>query len=391
MGYIAVSFFENIPNMRFFEFLKRHVHRIPRREGLRRRGRCRRAGKLKMLRPYIAKPGQDHCPLDYIFQLPYVAGPVIARQDRRAFRGQLLYLTLFPFKLAVLVHEVLGQGCDVFPALAQGGQAYHHDIEPVVQVFPEAFFPDHLGKLDIGCGYDPDIYFYVHDAAELAKSPVLQYLQQLGLEPYVHVADLVQKYRAAVRQLEKPLLRLAGVRKSPFFVAEHLDFHERVGYGAAVDFYERPVPAAAQEMYRIGYQLLARAGLAHYEDRGVRGPGDRLYEASYLLQGIGRAYHIRTEPPSLFRRLHRGLEAPFGHMPFNGVPHRAHERRRVDLPFYEVVLRALPHGPGREGLVGKARQEHHRDIGAGLVHGPESIQAGRVRKHQVKEHEVELP
>ena len=77
-------------------------------------------------------------------------------------------------------------------------------------------------------------------------------------------------------------------------------------------------------------------------------------------------------------------------MPFNGVPHRAHERRRVDLPFYEVVLRAFPHGPGSEVLVGKAREEHYGDIGAGLVHCSECIKARGVREHEVKEHEVEL-
>src|SRR3989337_1651759 len=51
-----------------------------------------------------------------------------------------------------------------------------------------------------------------------------------------------------------------------------------------------------------------------------------------------------------------------------GLPHRAHGRRRGGLPFYEVVLRAFPHGPGSEVLVGKAREEHYGDIGAGLVH-----------------------
>jgi hypothetical protein len=54
----------------------------------------------------------------------------------------------------------------------------------------------------IGCGENTDVHTHRCCAAEAIDLLLLQGAQQLGLQPHVHLADLVQQQRAAIRRLE---------------------------------------------------------------------------------------------------------------------------------------------------------------------------------------------
>src|SRR5260370_34199591 len=68
---------------------------------------------------HVSGPEHD-CPLEDILELPDVAGPMVALQDRRRFRRDPT--DVFPEVLAEFLQEVCDEEGDVHPALAQGWQ-----------------------------------------------------------------------------------------------------------------------------------------------------------------------------------------------------------------------------------------------------------------------------
>src|SRR5205823_7997903 len=81
----------------------------------------------------------------------------------------------------------------------------------------------------------------------------------LGLRTRRHVANLVEKNGAAVRQLEFAAARLGGAGERALFVAEQLALDQLLRDGRAVDLDERPVGAPTVLMKRACDQLLAGA------------------------------------------------------------------------------------------------------------------------------------
>ena len=78
-----------------------------------------------------------------------------------------------------------------------------------------------------------------------AHDAFLQYAQQLDLQGERHVADFVEKERAAVGRLEKADPAGASAGKGALGMAEEFGFEQLFGNGAAVDGDERPLGARA--------------------------------------------------------------------------------------------------------------------------------------------------
>jgi hypothetical protein len=77
------------------------------------------------------------------------------------------------------------------------------------------------------------------DALQLAR---LQNAQELRLQPHRHVADLVEKQRPLVRELEAAEAVGARVREGAFDVAEELAFRDAFRQSAGVHRHQRPIP-----------------------------------------------------------------------------------------------------------------------------------------------------
>src|SRR6185437_11969643 len=73
----------------------------------------------------------------------------------------------------------------------------------------------------------------------------LQHAQQLHLHGGAHVADLIEKQRAAFGDLEAAFAGRDGAGEGALLVTEELRLEELGGNGAAVDGDERPVAARA--------------------------------------------------------------------------------------------------------------------------------------------------
>ena len=101
--------------------------------------------------------------------------------------------------------------------------------------------------------------------------------------PERHLADLVEKQRAAVGLLEQAALLRLGVGEGAALVAEQLALQQVLRNRRAVHLDERPFATAGRVAPdQVGDQLLAGARLALHQHRRVGGLGDLVDHAQHL-------------------------------------------------------------------------------------------------------------
>ena len=138
----------------------------------------------------------------------------------------------------------------------------------------------------VGGGDAAEIHFDLLIAAHPHDLLLLQHAQQVGLGPQADVADLVQKYRAAIGHFELALFAILRAGERAFLVAEQLAFEQRFGQCAAVDRHHRHVTPRAGGM----------DGPRHHFLPGAAFPGDQY-------GGLGGRHHF----DQLHHLLHAGL------------------------------------------------------------------------------------
>ena len=159
-------------------------------------------------------------------------------------------------------------------ALAQRRHQDADHLEAMVEVLAELTGLARLLERLVGGGHDPRVDADRRVAADAREHPVLEHVQQLGLERRAHLADLVEQDGAALRQLELALLALMGAGERATLVAEQLGLQQIVRDGGAVDLDERLLAPIRLVVDVAGDHFLADAGLAHDQDGHV-GAGRR--------------------------------------------------------------------------------------------------------------------
>src|SRR5206468_3121120 len=104
---------------------------------------------------------------------------------------------------------------------------------------------------------------------------LLEDAQELRLERWRDVADLVQEDRAAVGFGEEPGRVADRAGEGAAHVPEELALEQRLGERAAVDGHERPLAARAVRVDGTCDELLAGAALAEDEHRAAPGRNAR--------------------------------------------------------------------------------------------------------------------
>jgi len=131
--------------------------------------------------------------------------------------------------------EKFCQKRNVLPALAERRQGDVDNLQTIVNILPELARRDAGGQIPVGRGNDAYIRPDGLCTADAGDFSVLQDPEDLGLGGQGHIADLVEKDRSAVGQLEFALALLERPGEGPFFVTEQFAFHQRFGNGCAVD------------------------------------------------------------------------------------------------------------------------------------------------------------
>ncbi len=210
---------------------------------------------------------EHHRALDDVLELADVARPVVGEQ--RVERARREAADLLAVRLGVLVDEVRHQGGDVALARAQRRQGHRHDVQPVVEVLAELAALHLGGEVAVRRRDEPHVDLDGLHPAHPLELLLLEDAEELDLEGGRDVADLVEEERAAVGELEAPLLAADGAGEGALLVAEELGLEERLGEGRAVHLDEGLVGARRLLVKRLGDELLAGAGLAQDEDGGA--------------------------------------------------------------------------------------------------------------------------
>src|SRR4051794_7585692 len=212
--------------------------------------------------------GEDRRALHHVPQLADVARPGILLEDLQRL---LLHR---PHRLAVarveLGEERLDQQGHVFLAIAQRRQLEREHVQPVVEILAELAGAHGVGRVLVGRGNHPHVDALLLTAAQTPERPLLQDAQQLHLRRRLHLGNLVEEQRAAVRELEDADAAVLRAGEGAFLVAEDLALEQRLGNRRAVDRHERERRARAQLVDGLRDQLLAGARLAGDQHRRLR-------------------------------------------------------------------------------------------------------------------------
>jgi len=202
--------------------------------------------------------------LQHVLQLAHVSRPGVPQE--RAHRGLSQPFRRQPVVAADLLEERMGQLGDVLAPPAQRRHPDGDDVEPEVEILAEAAPGGQLAQIAVAGRQHAHVDPHRARAADAHELPLLQHAQELRLRAEVHLADLVEQERAAVRQLELAALALVRPGEGALLVAEQLALDERLGNRRAVERDERAGPARRVVVDRLGDELLADAALPEDED-----------------------------------------------------------------------------------------------------------------------------
>ena len=169
-------------------------------------------------------------------------------------------------KLSVIAVDIpLREEHDITAPLAQRRQLDGHDLEPIEEILPEPTGLHLILEIPVGRRNHPDIDADVGQATHPLEGLLLEKSQQLGLQCWRHLADLIEEHRSAIRGLEQPPLLLTGVGECAAFVTEEFAFEQLLGQRRTCDVDERLRGAVAVIVNRLRRQVLPGARLSRQE------------------------------------------------------------------------------------------------------------------------------
>ena len=199
-----------------------------------------------------------------------------------------------------LVDELLRKQDHVVAARAKRRKENWNDAQAVHEIRAKASGLDLAPQRPVRGRDDADVHLDRVTLSDPRDLVGLEHAQHLRLEIERHLGHLVQKERAAVGQAE-----LAGhvahrARERSLRVSKELTLQERLRNGRAVDRPKRTARTRRHRVERLRDELLARAGVAAHQHRGVA-LGDLLDERNICFMAAS-AVHIPWKrsgaPPS---------------------------------------------------------------------------------------------
>ena len=144
----------------------------------------------------------DHV-FDGVFELAHVAGPGVGDQGVAGFGVHAV--DFFAEALHAAAQDVINQQRNIITAGAERGEFDHRAFDAEIEVFTERLVAHSLQQIAVGGGEKADIDFDGVVGAEAGDFAVLQDAEEFGLHGERHVADFVEKERAAVGVFETAL------------------------------------------------------------------------------------------------------------------------------------------------------------------------------------------
>src|SRR5215470_11704106 len=141
--------------------------------------------------------------LDKVRQFPDISPPRAVGQHLHGAFGDGIYLS--PHPPAYLRHKVVHQQRNVLAPLPQRRDLNWEHVESIEKILAELMVPNHGSEIAVRRGNQPHVDLDRLRASESLEFLLLDRPQQFRLEFQADVADLIQKERASIGQLESPL------------------------------------------------------------------------------------------------------------------------------------------------------------------------------------------
>src|SRR6202140_1298160 len=161
---------------------------------------------------------------------------------------------------------MFGERQDVGGPLAPRLQFDRHQVETVEKILPEAALLHPLLQVAMGGRDDPNIDL-LRFAADRRHHALLQCPQDFGLHRQIHVADLVEKKRAAVSLAKGALALEDGAGEGTLDVSKEFALWQIRRYRRAIERHERTATACADAMDGPCNDFLTGAGFPGDEHR----------------------------------------------------------------------------------------------------------------------------
>ena len=208
----------------------------------------------------------DHA-LDQIAQLSHVPRPRILGQPLHRVGGNAVELAVVLRR--VVADETANEHGDVFGTLAQRREIDAQDVEAIKEIGAEASVVHQLADRLVRRGDDAHVHRNRRHAADAHELALLEHAQELDLRRRRNLADLVEKERSRISELEPPEPALGGAGKCALLVAEQLTLEQRLRERADVLGDERLGAPVGEHVDRAGDELLPRSALA-LDEHGAR-------------------------------------------------------------------------------------------------------------------------
>ena len=186
-----------------------------------------------------------------VAQLPQVARPGEVQQRLAGVRGEDHGLA------ARLFLQEKIQQLRFVAALAQRRQRDLQAVQAVIKIFAEAAIGHAFQQVAVSRADDPHIH-RLRLTPQGHYKTVFQHPQQPGLQRQRHVADFIEKQRAAIGLLQLAAHAfLARTGKAATAIAEQFTFDQAFGNRRTIERDERFVAAHAGLMHRLGERFFA--------------------------------------------------------------------------------------------------------------------------------------
>src|SRR6516162_11330906 len=204
--------------------------------------------------------GENNGAFDEVFELAYVAGPVIFRYRGHYCGGNRF--DRFLDALGIFLDKMAYEERNIFAPLAQ---RRHHDrknVKTIIEVAAKPLLIHLLSQIRIRRGDQAGIGVKCPRASQPLTLSLLQHAQQLGLNLQRNIPDLIEKDGPAIRQLEAADALRDGAGKRAPLVSAELAFEQAGRYRRAVELDEGVRAAKAEIVDGAGDQFFSRPRLA---------------------------------------------------------------------------------------------------------------------------------
>src|ERR1041385_2423711 len=130
--------------------------------------------------------------------------------------------------------EIVHQDRHIFQPFTQRRHVNGNNVDAVIKVFAKIAGCDFLRKVTVGSENKPYFDTFLFLPANARETAVLQQLEELSLDSWIELADLIQKKRATISHFYAARLGNTGTRKRAFLIAKQFAFNQRGWYSRAI-------------------------------------------------------------------------------------------------------------------------------------------------------------